>query len=128
MWLTGSAGPAYAREELELPLLKLAGMRSVHSSATDEAGRAAPNSVSPGFFDCCSGGDCRSAEGARARVVAASSECRMLEETADGENGFQAANTVLVSSTVSPAAISSRALRANALAPGRQPSTQLAVS
>jgi hypothetical protein len=34
-------------------------------------------------------------------MAAISSEYRMLEETADGENGFQAANTVLVSSTVS---------------------------
>jgi len=54
IWLTWSAGPEYAREELELPLLKLAGMRSVHSSATDEAGRAAPGSGSDFFFDCCS--------------------------------------------------------------------------
>jgi len=36
----------------------------------------------------------------------------MLEATADEENGFQGANTVLVSSTVSPAAIPRRALNA----------------
>jgi hypothetical protein len=38
-------------------------------------------------------------------VGAASSKRRMLGATADRENGFQGANTVLVSSTVSPAAI-----------------------
>ena len=121
-------GRAHAREELELALLKLAGMRSVHLSATDEAGRAAPSSVSAGFFDCCSGEDFRSAEGARAKVVAASSEYRMLEETADGENGFQGANTVLVSSTVSRAAAASRALKANAVDPGLHPSSQMSGS
>lgn len=49
----------------------------------------------------------------------------MLEATADAEKAFQSANTVLVSSTVSSAAIPRRALRANALAPDRHPSTQL---
>ena len=52
----------------------------------------------------------------------------MLEKTADGENGFQGAKTVLVSSTVSPAAIARRALNANAVAPGRHPTTQLSGS
>jgi hypothetical protein len=60
--------------------------------------------------------------------LAVSSEYRMLEETADGENGFQGANTVLVSSTVSPAAMPRRALNAKAVAPGRPPSTQVAGS
>jgi len=52
----------------------------------------------------------------------------MLEATADEENGFQGANTVLVSSTVSPAAIPRRALNAKAVAPGRHPSSQLSGS
>ena len=63
-----------------------------------------------------------------ARVVAASSARRMLEHTADGGNGFQGANMVLVSSTVSPAAILSRALNAKAVASGRHPSNQFSGS
>ena len=109
------AGRAYAREELELPLLKVAGMRSVHSSATDGAARAAPSSVFAGFFDCGSGGASGSAEGARARVVAVASEYRMLEATADEEKAFHFANRVLASSTVRPAEIPRRALNAKAV-------------
>jgi hypothetical protein len=52
----------------------------------------------------------------------------MLGDTADGENGFQGANTVLVSSTVSPEATPTRALNANAVDPGRHPSSQLSGS
>jgi hypothetical protein len=52
----------------------------------------------------------------------------MLGDTADGENGFQGANTVLVSSTVSPEATPRRALNANAVDPGRHPSSQLSGS
>jgi hypothetical protein len=48
----------------------------------------------------------------------------MLEDTADEENGFHFANTVLVSSTVSPAAAPSRARNAKAVAPVLQPSSQ----
>jgi hypothetical protein len=49
----------------------------------------------------------------------------MLEATADEEKGFHFANTVLVSSTVSPAAIPRRALNAKVVAPDRHPSSQL---
>jgi len=49
----------------------------------------------------------------------------MLEATADEEKGFHLANTVRVSSIVSPAAIPRRALKANAIDPGRHPSSQL---
>jgi hypothetical protein len=49
----------------------------------------------------------------------------MLEATADEEKGFHFANTVFVSSTVNPAAIPRRALNANAVDPGRHPSSQL---
>jgi hypothetical protein len=49
----------------------------------------------------------------------------MLEATADEEKGFHFANTVLVSSTVSPAAVPRRARKAKAVAPGRQPSREL---
>jgi hypothetical protein len=52
----------------------------------------------------------------------------MLEDTADGENGFQGANMVLVSSIVSPEAIPRRALNAKAVASGRHPSNQLSGS
>ena len=44
-------------------------------------------------------------------MAAASSEYRMLEETADEENGFQAATTLLVSSSVIPAALPTRGNR-----------------
>ena len=63
-----------------------------------------------------------------AKVVAASSEGRTLEDTADEEKGFHFANTVLLSSTVSPAAAPSRARNAKAFAPARQPSSQLSTS
>jgi len=52
----------------------------------------------------------------------------MLGDTADQENGFHRANTVLVSSTVSPAAMPSFPLKAKAAAPGRHPSSQLSGS
>jgi hypothetical protein len=45
----------------------------------------------------------------------------MLEEAADEQKGFQGAKTVLVSSTVSPAAVRSRALNAKAVPPIRHP-------
>jgi hypothetical protein len=48
----------------------------------------------------------------------------MLEATADEEKGFQGANTVRLSSTVSPAAIPRLALNANAVATGRHPSSR----
>ena len=49
----------------------------------------------------------------------------MLAETADKENAFHGTNMVLLSSTVSPAAIPRRARRAKEVPPSRQPSTQL---
>jgi len=52
----------------------------------------------------------------------------MLAATADEEKGFHFANTVLVSSTVSPEATPRRALNANAVDPGRHPSSQLSGS
>jgi hypothetical protein len=52
----------------------------------------------------------------------------MLADTADGENGFHGANTVLVSSTVSRAAATRRALKANAVDPGLHPSSQMSGS
>jgi hypothetical protein len=61
-------------------------------SATDEVGRAVPSPVSTGSLDAGSGWLWGSVEG----VAAAALEYRMLEETADGENGFQVANKVLV--------------------------------
>ena len=52
----------------------------------------------------------------------------MLEATADRENGFHFANTVLVSSTVSAAAVASHARKAKVVAPARHPSIQLSGS
>jgi hypothetical protein len=52
----------------------------------------------------------------------------MLAETADKENGFHGAKMVRVSSTVSPAAIPSRARRAKEIPPFSQPSSQLSAS
>jgi hypothetical protein len=57
----------------------------------------------------------------------------MAEETADWETafwekGFHFANTVLVSSTVSLAAVPRRARSAKVVAPARQPSSQLSAS
>jgi hypothetical protein len=52
----------------------------------------------------------------------------MLEETADEEEAFHFANAVFVSSTVRPAAILRRPLKANAVAPGLHDSSQLSGS
>jgi hypothetical protein len=52
----------------------------------------------------------------------------MLDDPADEQKGFQGAKTVLVSLTVSRAAVPSRALNAKAFASGRQPSSQQSAS
>jgi|SRR5450759_1057326 hypothetical protein len=54
--------------------------------------------------------------------------CKVCGATADGEKGFQGANTVLVSSTVRPPAIPRRALKSNDVDPGRHPSSQMSGS
>jgi hypothetical protein len=60
-----------------------------------------------------------------ARVVAPPPRERAGDATADEEKGFQGANTILVSSTVSCAALPSTARIANWEAPGRHISIQV---